>query len=136
MKAVSYYLASLMASAPAEEAVLRGAVCKPHFSNEIPDRHEKVNVAEPARLLKAPYLDALNKYILAAISASQEGYKILKQGKPAPLGHISRLCARQAARRRHGQEIRASQLLWLRAFQSRHNLLGRGVTCPIASAQS
>lgn len=46
-----------MASAPAEEVVLRGVVWKPPFSNEIPDKHEKANVAQPARLLEAPSFD-------------------------------------------------------------------------------
>lgn len=69
MKAVGYFLASLMASVPAEKVFLRGTVCKPHFSNETPDRHKKVNVAQPARLQKALSLDALNKHI-PAISVS------------------------------------------------------------------
>lgn len=56
MEAVSFRLASLRASAPNEEGVLRGAVCRPRFSNKIPGRHEHGNVAQPARLLKAPSL--------------------------------------------------------------------------------
>lgn len=136
MKAVSYSLASLTASAPAEGAVLRGAVCKPPFSSEIPDRHGKVNVAQPARLLKAPSLNTLNKYIFAAIFVSWEVFNILKQGKPASPGHVSRLCARQAACHWHGQEIGASRLWWLRPFQSRHHLWGCRVACRIASVQS
>lgn len=59
-----------MASAPAEEVVLRRAVSKPPFGNEIPDKHKKANVAQTDRLQKAPSLDALSKYILAAISVS------------------------------------------------------------------
>lgn len=70
MKAVSYDLASLTTSAPAGEVVWRRAVCKPHLSNEVPDRHKKVNVAQSDWLLENPSLGALNKYIPAAISVS------------------------------------------------------------------